>query len=309
MTLNHQHVNGTRRSPLWAVLLSLAATGLGHIYCGRLIKGLILFFVGFAVAPLIVTAARHADTAWMVATVVATLLAMLAIFIYAVIDAGLTARAIGNNYQVKEYNCWPIYLLFIVISISYPTNLAATIRQDVVQLYKIASESMAPNLIRGDKVVLNKAIYKIAPLKRGDAVIFVFPDDRRKDFLKRVVALPGDTIEIRENILLINDRPLPQNPAPQSESTRFQPVANHRVMTEENGTARYSIIVDAQQPYNMSKITIPHGHCFVMGDNRSNSVDSRRFGAIPLGDIKGRLDFIYWPAESWDRFGWPAQGN
>ncbi len=298
-----QTMAGHPRNPIWAVLLSIAATGLGHIYCGRLLKGLILFFASFAFAPIIVLAAQNAASAFMLALVIGSLMLLLGVFIYALVDAGLLARRIRGGYQLRDYNRWYIYLLFIVVALSYPTNLASSIRGHVLQAFKIPTQSMAPGILAGDRILLNKSIYKIKPPHRGDVVVFIYPDDRRLYYIKRIVALPGDTIEIKNNKIMINDQPLSyRDITPQPELNlnldgAVQP-------QEENNIGRsYPILNDSAQMENMSRISVPHGACFVLGDNRSDSKDSRHFGPIPLADVKGRVDYIYWPAFNWSRFG------
>ena len=291
------------RSPFWAAVLSVAATGLGHIYCGRLVKGLILFFAGFAFAPIIVLTAQNAASFLMLALVAGSLLLLLGIFIYAVIDAAMLARKTGRGYQIKEYNRWYVYLLFIVVALSFPTNLASSIRDNVLQAFRIPAQSMAPAILRGDSIFLNKAIYRIKAPARGDVVIFLYPDDRRLYYIKRIVALPGDTLEIRDNRVLINDEPLSYTKPASEPALNFNPGGSIQVLEENNHGRSYAILVDTARAINLPKITIPHGSCFVLGDNRSQSKDSRTFGPIPMADVKGRVDYIYWPAMSWSRFG------
>lgn len=298
--IDHQ---GCERSPAWAVILSVAATGLGHIYCGRIVKGLILFFAGFAFAPVIVLTAQNAASALVLGLVGGSLLLLIGIFIYAVIDAGLLARRIGRGYQTREYNRWYVYLLFIVVGLSYPTNLASSIRENILHAFKIPAQSMAPGILRGDRILLNKAVYKIKAPERGDVVVFMYPDDRRLYYIKRIVALPGDTIEIRGNRVLINDQPLSYSELAPGPPLNFDPGSTVQALEEDNYGRGYPILADGAQPVDLPKITIPHGTCFVLGDNRSQSKDSRTFGPIPLADIKGRVDYIYWPALSWSRFG------
>ncbi len=296
-------IQDCRRSPVWAVILSVAATGLGHIYCGRMVKGLILFFVGFAFAPIIVLTAQNAASALVLGLVGGSLLLLFVIFIYAVIDAGLLARRIGRGYQIKDYNRWYVYLLFIVVGLSYPTNLASSIRENILHAFRIPAQSMAPGILRGDRILLNKAVYKIKAPERGDVVVFMYPDDRRLYYIKRIVALPGDTIEIRGNRVLINDQPLSYSKLAPGPQLNFNPGTSVQALEEDNHGRGYPILADGAQPVDLPKITIPHGTCFVLGDNRSQSKDSRTFGPIPLADIKGRVDYIYWPALSWSRFG------
>jgi signal peptidase I len=298
--IDHQ---GRERSPVWAVILSVAATGLGHIYCGRIVKGLILFFAGFAFAPVIVLTAQNAASALVLGLVVGSLLLLFGIFIYAAIDAGLLARRIGRGYQTREYNRWYVYLLCIVVGLSYPTNLASSIRENILHAFKIPAQSMAPGILRGDRILLNKAVYKIKAPERGDVVVFMYPDDRRLYYIKRIVALPGDTIEIRGNRVLINDQPLSYSKLAPRPPLNFNPGSTVQALEEDNHGRGYPILADGAQPADLPKITIPHGTCFVLGDNRSQSKDSRTFGPIPLADVKGRVDYIYWPALSWSRFG------
>ena len=291
----------SKRKPLAACLLSLAATGLGHIYCGRLVKGLILFFASIAFGPIIVAAANSAASTLMMAIVIGSLVLLFVISVYAVIDSGLLARKL-TTYQLKEYNRSYLYVLLIVVAASFPTNFAHTIRDHVLQAFKVPSASMSPGILPGDRVLLNKVVYKTQAPQRGDVVIFTYPDDRRLNYVKRIVALPGDTVEIRENILLVDDRPL-ASPTGRGSALDFEPEGTQVVLMEKNAAAVYPILVDSARPQNMAKLTVPHGHCFVLGDNRGQSVDSRHFGPVPMSDIQGRLDYIYWPAGSWGRLG------
>ncbi len=301
--MNETNSGKYERKPWLAALLSVAATGLGHLYCGRLAKGLILFFISFAFAPIIVAAAHSAASTFMLGIVIASLAAMFAVFIYAVVDAWILARRLGGRYEPKEYNRWFIYLLFIVVALGYPTNLSFSIRDHVLEAYKIPSTSMAPDILPGDRIFLNKAIYNFEAPQPGDAVVFIYPDDRRLMYIKRIAALPGDTIEIRNNVVIVNGRPLENNELGSPPMLNFSLEKGLRVVSEVNGNRRYPVIIDAGTPQNMPPFTVPHGHCFVLGDNRGQSKDSRFFGAVPLTDIKGRVDYIYWPAQSWNRFG------
>jgi signal peptidase I len=290
------------RRPVVAVLLSVTATGLGHIYCGRLTKGLILFFISFAFAPIMARAARSAASTALLLMVVGSVLLMLALFFYAAVDAAVLARRIGPHYTPREYNRWYLYIVMIAVAVSYPTDMSGTIREHLLQAFKIPSSSMAPGILPGDRVFLNKAIYGLKPPQRGDAVVFIYPDDRRLYYIKRLVALPGDSIEIKNNRVWINDQPLAHKNTPPQE-INFKATKKTTYLEEKNHHHSYSIIIEDSKMDTMAKLTVPHGHCFVLGDNRAHSRDSRHFGPIPLADVKGRVDYIYWPALSWSRFG------
>jgi signal peptidase I len=302
MNMQSHATRPAARKPVLAVLLSMAATGLGHIYCGRLTKGLILFFISFAFAPIMVRAAQSTASTGVLLMVVGSIVLMLAVFFYAVVDSGLLARRIGSDYERREYNRWYLYLVMIAVAVGYPADMSGTIRDHILQAFRIPSASMTPNILPGDHVFLNKVAYRRRAPQRGDVVVFVYPDDRRLFFIKRIVALPGDTIEIRNNQVRINDRVLDTarlDPA----AINFNAPADTFFLEEQNHLRAYPIMMQADGMQDQPKIIVPHGHCFVLGDNRANSRDSRHFGPIPLADVKGRVDYIYWPAQSWSRFG------
>ena len=162
----------TKRNPFTALLLSIGATGLGHVYCGKLAKGLVLFFVSFAFSPIIITGTQSISSTFSLIVVILSLLILFGVFIYAAIDSFLLAGRTDSPYQLREFNRWYIYFLFIVVSISYPTNLSSNIRSHIIQAYKIPSASMVPTILEGDYVFLNKAVYHVRAPRRGDVIVF-----------------------------------------------------------------------------------------------------------------------------------------
>ncbi len=294
-----------KRRPLSAFFLSMAATGLGHIYCGKLAKGLTLFFVSFAFAPIVATLMKSASSAIALGAVIVSIGVLVFVFVYAAIDSIMIARKMGHEYQLREYNRWYIYLLFIIVSVAYPTNLSNHTREHLVQAYKIPSISMAPNILKKDFILLNKVIYKRKRPQRGEVVVFVCPNDRRLDYVKRIVAMPGDTVEMKDNVLFVNNVPLTYETIDRKTVVGLSDEVKGTVMVEKGAGIRHRIVVNraAADSGNFEKVIVPNGHCFVLGDNRSASQDSRYFGPVPLADVKGRVDFIYIPAASWSRFG------
>jgi len=168
--------------------------------------------------------------------------------------------------------------------------IALVIRTFVVQAFKIPSGSMKPTFQIGDHILVSKFIYgvkipflrktlvSISEPKRDDIVVFIYPEDRSKDFIKRVVGTGGDTIEIRNKKVFLNG--LPYNDS-------------HAVYSDD------LIIPGAIQPRdNLGPIKVPSGSIFVMGDNRDQSYDSRFWGFVDLKDVMGKAFMIYW---SWDK--------
>lgn len=168
--------------------------------------------------------------------------------------------------------------------------LALFIRTFVVQAFKIPSGSMKPTLLVGDHILVNKFIYGVKlpfsditliPVKdpkRGDIVVFEFPEDPKKDFIKRVIAVAGDTVQIRNKKVYINDKPMDD-----PYGTHLDP---------------HSIRGEARPRDNFGPVTVPAKSLFVMGDNRDHSYDSRFWGFVNLPAVKGKAFIMYW---SWDK--------
>jgi signal peptidase I len=171
--------------------------------------------------------------------------------------------------------------------------LALFIRTFVVQAFKIPSGSMEPTLLVGDHILVNKFIYgvkipylrtTIIPIsepKRNDVIVFIYPVDQSKDFIKRVIGLPGDTIEIIGKEIFINGK-------------RFDDPFGH--YTEGEGPAGRAA------RGRVGPWKVPEGDLFVMGDNRDHSYDSRFWGFVPLSAVKGEAFIIYWSWPHWKRF-------
>lgn len=174
--------------------------------------------------------------------------------------------------------------------------LAILIRALLVQAFKIPSGSMIPTLKIGDHILVNKLLYgiripftkmrwpRITEPERGDVIVFVFPEDRTKDFIKRVVAVGGDTVEIKNKALYLNGKPA------------TDPHAHY-----------YSNVVlpgDVTRRDNMPPTKVPEGHLFVMGDNRDYSHDSRWWKFVPVEDVKGEAFLIYYSALNFPDIRW-----
>jgi len=139
----------------------------------------------------------------------------------------------------------------------------------VVQNYRIEGPSMQPNLREGQFLIVNRLAYRTGVIQRGDIVVFEYPAAPQRDLIKRVIGLPGEQLEIVRGRVWINGQPI-----------------------EESYVSEPGI-------YSQAATTIPPDHVFVMGDNRNNSNDSRRWGPLPTQNIVGKAVFCYWPPSRW----------
>jgi signal peptidase I len=193
----------------------------------------------------------------------------------------------------------------VVESIIIAVILALVIRTFVVQAFKIPSGSMEDTLAIGDHILVNKFLYgtkmpvvgarllKFRDPRQGDIIVFEYPEDESKDFIKRVVGTPGDTVEVRDKKVYVNGKPY-ENP--------------HEVHKE------FGIIPSQQNPRdNMAPRKVPENSYFVMGDNRDRSYDSRFWGFVSSERIKGLAFIKYWSWDSenkgvrWGNIGRPIQ--
>lgn len=153
----------------------------------------------------------------------------------------------------------------------FAAALSLVIITFVVQAFYIPSGSMEPTLQIGDRILVGKFSYRFGPIGRGDIIVFHYPLGPTRDFVKRVVGLPGETVELREGLVLIDGKPL-------SELYPTVLPGGDRACTSTYAPKK-----------------VPRGQYFVLGDNRCNSEDSRFFGFVPAENVVGKALLVYWP--------------
>lgn len=232
----------------------------------------------------------------------------------------------------KEKSVWRENLESIIIAIV----LAVLMRQFVVQAFKIPSGSMKETLQIGDHILVNKFLYRFSRPKLSDVIVFKYPWEEKRDFIKRIVALPGDRVEIRNQQVLVNGHRM-EEPYVAPDSRRVRPYHFGPIRVPKKGD-EVEIRADRRLYINGEPVEIPHGmfqpedygpplsgfqtfygtlfpnkpvtldhpvkpfkvdqdYYFTLGDNRNNSKDSRYWGFVKKDRIKGEAFFIYW---SWD---------
>ena len=191
----------------------------------------------------------------------------------------------------------------------------------VIQAVKVPTGSMQNNILIGDHLLVNKFVFRstrerlstvfpFRPVRRGDVIVFKFPEDPQTNYVKRVIGLPGDLIEVRGIHVLVNGQELPEHRLFASRPSFDANDSSLQVISEEPGTqsAKYTVYWEprhAQQDWSSPSFhdgrygvggpyRVPEGHYFAMGDNRDDSEDSRFWGTVPRENIIGRALVVYW---------------
>jgi signal peptidase I len=210
--------------------------------------------------------------------------------------------------QPRKKSLFREYLEAAVIAVL----LALFIRAFVVQAFKIPSGSMKPTLLIGDHILVNKFIYgikvpftdhyilQIKKPKRGDIVVFKWPRNERKDFIKRIVGVEGDTIEIKGDVLYVNNEEIETTYVGRYSDKELGRA--HKYL-EFLGETKHYILHVHNKSENFGPKLVPENAILVMGDNRDQSLDSRYWGFVSLNKVKGKAFIIYWSWPHWKRVG------
>jgi signal peptidase I len=254
--------NLKKRKPILALILSLLTPGLGQVYNGQFKKG-ISYLVGFYLVYLVFSfllLTFHGMIFYLIVT--------MGFFFFIVIGAFRRANKL-KAITLKPFNKWYIYLMiFLLSNVAVLPLLQWTVRNNIARAYKIPSSGMAPALLVGDRLIADMRSRKSQQLQRGDIIIFEFPKDPSKDFIKRVIGMEGEKVEIVKNKIYIDEKLL------------------------DDPWGHFMMPRSSIEDYG--PIRVPEGSLFVMGDNRDNSQDSRFWGFVKVEKVKGKALYLYW---------------
>lgn len=245
-----------------AALLTIPLPGLGHLYCGKTKTTIIIFVMCLLVqvVPVYLFIFYKAT--------VSILLIIPLFLILAIAHAIVVAVRSKASFEPKAYMTWYFYLVIwavVVFGVFVPS--AILFKKNVAEAFHMPSESMEPTVLKGDFMFADKWIYNNNRPERLDLIVFKYPKDGKTDYVKRVIGLPGETVEIDGNVIQINGEPL---------DTSFMSFENPRAFL------------------NYGPKIVPDGHIFVLGDNFYNSSDSRYWGPLSLDKVTGKLVVIYY---------------
>jgi signal peptidase I len=270
-----------KRNPFVALLLSIIAPGLGQIYNGQVKKGVIFYIIVLLLALTLSIAKLYFYGLIIILGI------FLSCFIFTLIDAFITAVKI-KKIRLTNYNKWQVYLIFFLISSAI--GLIDGTFFVTGKTYSIPSTAMQDTLLVGDYLMANNAAYglrnsfdnkvwlPIGQPRRGDLAVFIFPEDHSKDYIKRVIGLPGERVQIINKKVYLNGE-LYQTPQARFVDDKVIPAAQS---TRDN----------------YGPVVVPKDSYFVLGDNRDQTYDSRFWGFVPFDLLRGKALYVYF---SWDR--------
>lgn len=224
------------------------------------------------------------------------------------------------SWNLKDPDFWTWFFKEWVLTVGLAFAVALLFRSTIASPRHIPTGSMIPTIKVGEFIFVNMMKYnwhlpftktilsERAQPERGDIVVFEFPNDPDKDYIKRVVGLPGDIIEIRQKKVIVNGTPLELVPVEDRQilddlTPKYDP-AKLTLYTEKNGKHEYLVIHSSKEvAQNFGPVTVPPNEYFVMGDNRDDSYDSRFWGSLPREKIFGTGSFI-WLSINFDHPPW-----
>ena len=305
-------MNAARR-PRLALVAGLLMPGLGQLYAGDLPRGLCFLLAVALAVPGAVRLALCGPTQLLCFVVLAGVLAAILLYVWSVRDAWRLSRR-RSSEQLHSWQRPSVYALYVVAS--YVFVLApstASVRRDFLEAFVVQSASMSPGILAGDMIFADKTAGQPGGSKlwRGAPVVFIYPNDRSTIFIKRIVGLPGDRVEVDGTQLRVNGHSVSQGPSDEPVPSAF---AGLRALRERGDRGEYSVLwsgddANASSARPPTSFVVPDGQVLVLGDNRSASVDSRRFGTVPVADVKGIARQVWFSRSARDGVRWSRLGK
>lgn len=286
----------SRRVPVIAALMSAALPGFGQLYNGEVNRAIWFFLIfSLVTVPLVVLVALYLPAAMMIGVLAVSVVLALAVWLWGIVDAWRVARR-SNPYLVKPWQTGGLYAsVLLLCGFLVLPSVWSYVRNNQVQAFRTPSSSMMPTVHPGDFIWANMN-YNCpncgAEVGRGDVAIFVYPNNRNRHYIKRIVGLPGDIISSEAGVLNINGKKL------------SSAISTDEIIEEQFDSRKWTVNAGEYEEFS---ITVNPGHVFVLGDNRNKSNDSRMFGQVPLADVVGRARQV-WFSKNADGIQWGRLG-
>jgi signal peptidase I, bacterial type len=304
-------MKASRRLPGLALAAGLLVPGLGHVYAGPLSRGLGAL-LGIALLPLLTCRLALAAPVRLLSLVVCLgVLAGVGLYAWSVRDAWRCARQADE--ELRPWQRPLIYLLAALIAYLFVlVPFTAYARDNLLETFQAPTASMLPTIVPGDRFLVDKRVNRSGgiPLARGDVALFVYPNNRTVTFVKRIIGLPGDAIEVDGMSIRVNGRELRGAEVRDlGDPLRDRLLADHWAYRESGDRGAYTALWKKDAVTGKLSFVVPNAQIFVLGDNRGASVDSRQFGVVPVADVKAVARQVLFSYSRGEGFRWSRLGK
>lgn len=287
-----------------SLILSMIMPGLGQFYNNQVSKGISLF-LSFSFSILVFSwLAIHGPNKILSILVFIGFLFSSGIYLLSLFDAYRKATELSGKNEMHRFHIFLSILFFGYFFILQ--QIVDYTGAHLVKFYTVPSQSMSPNVIKGDYIFVSKAINCPGcqrAVKRGDIATFIYPNDRTTTYIKRIIGLPGDTVEIKSTDVLVNGKSISKGETTDLGSRQLNDLLkDHTAILEMADSGEiYPVLWKKDELLKDEIFKVPFGQVFVLGDNRSHASDSRHFGSLPLTDLVGVAKQIFFSTSDLNR--------
>jgi signal peptidase I len=288
------------RRTLLAVFAGLLLPGLGHVYCGQPARGASWLVSVAFVVPAFGWLALHGPAAALSVLVVLGGAIALALYVASIKSCYRLARSADAVAQGPWNRAHVYFACFALGHLLVLSPLTAFTKDHLIETFKVPSASMTPSILPGDRFFADKRVGHRGgpPVRRGDIAVFVYPNDRTTMYVKRIVGLPGDRIQIDGMQVRINGQTIVGDEMHDLGSPELnRQLVDHRAFRETVDGKSYVVLWRKDGAHDALTTVVPNGQVFVLGDNRDSARDSRHFGTLPLADVSGVARQVWFSAD------------